>query len=395
MKANRTKIVEKDGLWGVSDAKGCHIIPCRYAAVKEVNGGYAVQNTDGLWGVCDEEGATLLPCQWKEVTVRFHNVVEVKDSHGLWGLADRTGKLVAPCRWTEMRYHGQLLFQVRDKAGKQGIMVTTGEMLTPCRWDAVAPVGDRYNCFALTDLAQGRVSVIDPNGRAVAEYEGIAVQYLYSDQYKIQSTEGLWGVVGRKGEMRVDCQWQDVEMFNGRIPYCQNRATRRYEPSPTMEVFCGYKVWDASGNTHLVDWGGNLLPETQWQDRRSEAIRCIDITDGQPADCFLFDDYRKVTFGDGLWGFEKSGEIRTECQWKDIEGFVWHKAEDTDFDNCVECHLVRVTDTDGKYGLIDLDGQIISPCQWNEIEWLYQPKSGKADLFRFTDDDAVRIIALQ
>ena len=62
MKVNRTKIVEKDGLWGVSDAKGSNIIPCLYAAVKEVNGGFAVQNTNGLWGVCDEEGATLLPC---------------------------------------------------------------------------------------------------------------------------------------------------------------------------------------------------------------------------------------------------------------------------------------------------------------------------------------------
>lgn len=259
-------------------------------------------DANGKWGYTNEDGEVVIPYRWKDADSFFEDLAFVQDFNDLYGFIDKTGQLVIPCQWKDTDAFSEGLAYVQDTSGKYGFIDKSGCVVIPCKWKD-----------------------------AHSFEKGLA---------KVQDDEDKWYYIDKKGKT----VWEDVG------PLKDGLARAR----------------DPQGKYGYIDKDRNVFIPCQWK-------MAYDFNEGLAAVMDSWDEYGYI---------DKTGKEVTPCRWKSApliftNGLAhvmdnqekWHiiNKRGTDVWSNVGplCEgLIRVRDSNGKFGYIDSNGEIVFPCEW-------------------------------
>lgn len=87
-------IVNKNSLYGLTDAEGTEIVPCSLASIQQCGAGFLRFKKDNSWGIMDYQGRTIIPTDRNYTNIDYNNSTRTFSFtvNGYKGTCDSTGK---------------------------------------------------------------------------------------------------------------------------------------------------------------------------------------------------------------------------------------------------------------------------------------------------------------
>lgn len=252
-------------------------------------------------------------------------ISEPKDTYtkisqgGKYGVVDENGKVIVPCIWNSIGSFVDGLAQVEDEAGLWGFVDKTGALVIPCRYERVDPFSE--------GLAAVDACYIDKTGACVL-------------------SDDSWSNVSsfHNGLALVEVWKEDEGFYFAYIDKTGAEVIKRpFDPPAEDNPSADATVDSESGRIRFGE------------DYYSDA-RIVELI-------FSEQVLVRVKGVNGLFGFmDRFGKIVIPCIWRDTGTF-----------SAEEEGLALVQNEFGRWGEINLSGQMKTPCQWDDedIEWIF------------------------
>jgi len=161
----------KGGKWGyVSNTTGKEVIPCKYDAVREFNGGLAVVNIGG-------------------------EKIMGSISRGKFGFVDKAGKEIIPLKY-DFAYDFSEGLAVVGLIDKCGFIDKTGSVVIPLKYDAAAPFSEGLAAVMLND----KWGFINKTGAVVISLKYDEIIEDFSDGVAMVALDGREIKINKKGK---------------------------------------------------------------------------------------------------------------------------------------------------------------------------------------------------
>lgn len=371
--------VRKDNKWGIIKTNGEVIAPCEYDEFPEFvhrnvykSSKLFIIQKNGLWGGIDDKGCIKIPFVWKEISDRspFKNLIKVKDTNDKWGVIDSIGRAVILPKWKKIDDNmSDGLVAVEDGNGKYGYINDVGSVVVQCKyWDAQS--FSEGLAYARDNEGRG---FINTNGEFVVREDdrwevnssyqfrnGIAIVYTWNKEtsecfYGCINTEGelviplVWDYIWRSADDRMwvrdkNDQWGVIDEKGNAVVPCQ------YKKDKDVDFFfqCSFSVFvDAHNRRGVFGEQGNLIvPFGDWKE--------INL----PWNDSIFGDFiNTISVQDktGKYGFY-------DINGRKITQFIWNN-KFLLFSKWTG--LASVQGENEKFGYIDLNGKLVIPCVYN------------------------------
>ncbi len=351
--------------WGFINQKGEEVIATQYNDVHHFNNGRAFIQKENLFyfGFIDENGKEIIPCKyrrvWDGIGVLFNHdfneeLVLVGNDEFKCGYIDKVGEVVVPLIYSSAHPFCEGLGAVR-KNGKWGFVDKLGNEVIHLIY---SDVYDFSEGFAAVKL-DGKWGFIDKTNKEV-------IPCIYNNVYSF--SEGLsavkighkWGFIDKFGERVIDCKYTDITLFQNGLAAVK------------MKMECGYK-WG------YVDMQGNFVIPCMYdlaESFHTNGLACVEINKkwgcinryGDIVVPLIYDDINiyETLFVVGLNG--KYGLLDINGQ--PIEDHSVYKELSKKYDQVFLADGEEKTYTfalNGKYGLTDKDGNVLIPA---EYDWM-------------------------
>ncbi len=233
-------------------------------------------------------------------------LTETVDANDRWGYANEDGDIVIPCQWKDADAFFENLAFVKDVNDRYGFIDKTGHIVIPCQWKDADEFEDG---LARVQDFSDKWYYIDKKGATVWEDVGPMKEGLA----RVCDSNGKYGYIDDKMHLFIPCQWKKAYDF------CEGLAA----------------VLDFSGKYGFIDKNGKTVIPCEWK-----------------SVFFAFKNgLTKVQDFEEEWKYiDKNGEI------------IWENV------GAISDGLIRICDTVGKYGYIDIDRNVVIPCQWDAAE---------------------------
>ena len=236
--------------------------------------------------------------------------------------------------------------------GKIGFMDYRGQVILEAQFDAVDTfydpnskrldhhAGEGYECGVMKDGKWGLIHNMTGSWITPCTWEAVSCF-----QYGLAKVKwaGRWGFINNGGRVVTYCQWDELEPFSsagavararrdGKVNYILPGGAVLFE-APSIFKELQFDAVDTFYDPNLLNWDYGEA----WRGRYPGA------------------GWEYGVLKDGKWGLINWKEMRwvTPCQWEAVSYF--------------KNDLARVK-RDGKWGFIDIEGNLVVPCQWDEIE---------------------------
>lgn len=232
-------LVEKDGLWGVTDGDGNMILEVQFETVRPFEDGTAAVCKDEKWGLVSDRGEILLEPMLRSEP-RFiggYAVAAVEDRSrpteefsgvdgeyaSSYGLIDRAGEIVIPMEYESMEMDdaGETLLVRQDELF--GYMDMTGEWIVEPKYNRAYPFVDGHAAVSIRNekVDQDNISdpfyyvwgVIDTAGKELIPLEYMAVEAGAGDLVIIPNRDYEYGYMNLSGEWVVKPKFTYAELF--------------------------------------------------------------------------------------------------------------------------------------------------------------------------------------
>ena len=173
------EILDKNGMYGISDVLGKQILPCAYSMImynKDIHGFKLFNN--GFQGVADSKGNIIIPCN------KYHYV-------------------------NAIRRKGMPLFFCVDYLGKYGLCDSIGNELIKPQFDEISPNANA-TATAQIGLVKG---VIDFKGNVVVPFEYSKISLLNDGMYEVQSLN-KHGICDNRGHIIIPPRYTAIKKIS-------------------------------------------------------------------------------------------------------------------------------------------------------------------------------------
>lgn len=252
--------VRQNNLWGLVDEQGKVVVPCYYYKIKQLESGLIKVKRNGKYGLLNHQAAQLIPCQYhiRQISDRLFRV----EKDGKYGLYNTDGVQVLPCEYDRIEKqwgNGQVGFSpaawmLVEKAGLFGIADTEGQLIVLPIYRKISTHRYAVTPEGVSDLLDISGNVIHNCGFRLTRHAGRNLEFVYGIQkdgkwgifndYLSQLTEYLWddikiyrceilvkqkekwGIIDIRGNLLMDCQWEDEDSAYWAYEREQSRAAR-------------------------------------------------------------------------------------------------------------------------------------------------------------------------
>jgi len=208
--------VMRNGKWGMASGDGSLVVPCIYDHVSTWSGGQMVVLQDGVISAVDSNGnrVALLREECYEFGNLATNRIALKLSDG-WHLA--TGSFaIAGTAFEDMGTMANAAIPAKQN-GKWGLLDGSGsEWIVPNEYDAIITdsLGRAYFRNAVFVRSGDEVKLI-VDGEFVGETYEEAKPFV--DSMAAVKKNGKWGFIDIRGNIRIECQFDDALSFSGHL----------------------------------------------------------------------------------------------------------------------------------------------------------------------------------
>ncbi len=368
------------------------VVPCKYDYIGPFSEGLAAVVLDKKCGYIDTTGKEVIPCIYGNYHFSYEYAMLPSFSEGMvavqlddkWGFVDATGKEIAPCKYDFVRKFSDGLAAVMLD-DKWGFINTTGEEIIPCQYDQQHYF---YDGLALVRLG-GKCGFIDVEGKEVTpiQYEDA---YSFSEGLAAVKLNGKWGFIDATGQEVIPAQYDDVYLHADQLEF--------YEDDSLLYrggFYGGLTAVMRGDKWGFIDTAGEMVVPYQYEsidgyrdgmwgvyDRQGHGFLRADGQEITPCQ-YYYVPYAAQTliwyyFGGGLaaverengkWGYVGiTGEV-VPCQYDFVS---------SDFSD----GFGRVQ-LNGKFGLVDINGQEIAPCQYDFVNGFFDGLAVLKDDYKF------------
>ncbi|HOY31245.1 MAG TPA: WG repeat-containing protein [Bacteroidales bacterium] len=206
------------GLYGMVDAFGSFVIPCRYGYISGFSEGLSAVNiggtfsrgrnevTGGCWGFIDKNNTIVISAVYENAGSFSEGLCPVRKK-GKWGYIDKDGNTVIPARFPVAFLFSSGLARI-IKSGKYGFIDRSGKIRISVQYDdasdfidgsAIVNMGRKTNKYAPEPGMCGKYGVINRYGHFIIppEFDGITREG--KKVFRVIKGNG-WGYYNTKGE---------------------------------------------------------------------------------------------------------------------------------------------------------------------------------------------------
>lgn len=216
--------------WGYILENGRTALDFKYEEALRFSGNYAVVKLDGVYTLIDKNG------YWNAVdkngleqvtSICGTRIVAVKD--GAYGIYTNTF-----VKLSQEDYENVLLssngMSFVQKGGKWALLDENLEQVTDYVFTDVAANSQGevfYRDYAVVADEQGYY-LIYPNGEACFDTRFADAKGIESGLVAVADSEGRWGYCNEKGEVVIDCQYEDAKSFSSKLGAVKYAGTWGY-----------------------------------------------------------------------------------------------------------------------------------------------------------------------
>ncbi|MBR5822891.1 MAG: WG repeat-containing protein [Paludibacteraceae bacterium] len=351
-KPGELRLVQDNNMWGYADDNGNIVIPGQFHIANEFHSrDYAVVMKDGYYGIINKNGETVIPFEYHNMLSSHlynDNYIIVHKYHKR-GVINLKNEILIPIEYDHIFQYGPNVFRV--KVGKKyGLINDKGEMVVPIIYDSIDRMG--YNSGIYRLKLDNKHGLFNINGKDT----GLIYDYIVrtSDKLIRVQIDGKWGFVNQN--------------FEEVIPAIYERA------------------WDFEDNFALVKEDGEWyflfymseedkieqkkkMKEYSWLYRLSNKV------------FHSFRNYYKISVEEQvnnrcLLGEHASHFVRTKKGDLYVHDYITARNESAlvpiEIDEVIHFDDNGYAEVrkDGKYGLINTDGEFVIPCMYDELRRL-------------------------
>lgn len=391
--------IKKNDLWGFIDLQNNLSIEPQFDEVFDFKNGFSVVNVSNHWGLIDKKGEWLVEPKFDEIKefsegVAPAKIFNPKERASKWGFIDEKAQFVIKPEFDGLENFIDGFAKAKSK-GKWGLVDKKGNWIVPPKYQEI-DILNYKNVYALVE-EDGLLGFIDRSGKVTVEpkYEcienfsdiGVArvkiknktgfVNYEGKENVPVQLTNiGVWyyssAVWGK-----INNKWGFVDTANGRWiiePIFEDKIETSGNPLFDVKINGKWGKIDTQGNwliNPLFD-SYKTLSERVFDDYYRGFMHCkmnhkegyYDVIANK---WILPPKYEDIDYvGNGLFLIKKenksalinaAGEIFTK-KWYDT---IWPSTKDGVF----------WIEEDGKYGVMDLEGNWLVPPTFDSFGFDY------------------------
>ncbi len=414
---NGVGIVECNGKWGMVNAKGEALLPCKYDGIEflkntgnkivrlyvqtpkygliDTLGQLAVDavydelgffkegrlavKRNGLWGFVNDEGLEVIPCRFREVSDFSEGLAAVKIGR-YWGFIDKQGEIVIDFKYVRVGNFKGGLTWVSTSEGS-GYINRQDQFVIPARFERAFD----FEGDVARVVTNGEYALIDRVGKYITKPRFTNIEPFNEHGLAIVSFGKKWlryGVINRQGNLITSQDFNEIQAYSeglavvklrdsygyidttGRlvIPCDYSKASGFYEGRAAVQRdgSCGYI--GKTGNSVVPFEYSKCLDYDSGKAVVYKGIRRAGLIDLQGNQIIEPSVDRLLTFREGR-GLVRDNEYRFYYITEQAGLYNGFYDEATEFQ-----HGVAVVQVNGKWGIINRKGIEIIPPKYDKIE---------------------------
>lgn len=351
-KPGELRLVKDNNMWGYADDEGNIVIPGQFHIANEFySRDYAVVMKDGYYGVINTKGETVIPFEYHNMLYcgLYNDNYLVVHKYLKKGVVNLENEVLIPIEYDSVFQYGPNVFRVK-LGHKYGLINTKGEVIVPIIYDSIVRMG--YNSGIYRLKLDSKYALYNIKGKET----GMVYNYAVSSGDKLIRVQfnGKWGFVNQN--------------FEEVIPIIYERA------------------WDFEDNFALVKEDGEwyflfYMSEEEMQERKKEMKEHSWLYKLTNKIFNSFNNYTKIPVKEqisnrSLLGEHLSHFVRTKKGDLYVHDYITARNEsalvpiETDEVTHFDDNGYAEVRKDGKYGLINADGEFVIPCIYDEFRRL-------------------------
>jgi len=348
-KPGELRLVQDNNMWGYADDEGNVVIPGQFHIACEFNSrDYAIVMKDGYYGVINKKGETIVPFEYHNMLYcgLYDNNYIIVHKYLKRGVINLKNEIVIPIKYDHIFQYGPNIFRVKVSK-KYGLINDKGETVVPIIYDSIDRMGYNNGIYRLR--LDNKYGLFNINGKDT----GLIYDYIVRTGDKLirVQLDNKWGFLNQN--------------FEEVIPAIYERA------------------WDFEDNFALVKEYGEwyflfYMNEDEMQERKKEMKEHSWLYKLTNKIFNSFNNYAKISVKEqvnnrSLLGEHSSHFVRTKKDALYIDDYISTRKESalipievdevTYFDDDGYAEVRK----DGKYGLINADGDFVIPCIYDEL----------------------------
>jgi hypothetical protein len=233
-------LIEVDGKYGYTDARGNIVIPAQYDLAYEffeglaaVNRGYQRREKlifglssqggdesngeihDSRWGFIDYSGREVIPLVYDEVVSSFENGLAQVRFRFYYGFIDRLGNEVVPVEYERIDLLGETLLIVQRNEN-WGLINYKGEEIIPFEYQKLNNAYNRYeevtNKYLIAQKG-GLFGIIDLAGTVLLPFRYKEIYGFSEGRAAVQSLNRKWGYIDESIQEAISCKYDYAGQF--------------------------------------------------------------------------------------------------------------------------------------------------------------------------------------
>lgn len=346
------RLVQDNNMWGYADDEGNVVIPGQFHIAYEFNSrDYAVVMKDGYYGVINKKGETIVPFEYHNMLYcgLYDNNYIIVHKYLKRGVINLKNEIVIPIKYDHIFQYGPNIFRVKVSK-KYGLVNDKGETVVPIIYDSIDRMGYNNGIYRLR--LDNKYGLFNINGKDT----GLIYDYIVRTGDKLirVQLDDKWGFLNRN--------------FEEAIPAIYERA------------------WDFEDNFALVKEDGEwyylfYMSEEERQKQKEEMKEHSWLYKLSNKIFNSFRNYDKISVKEqinnrSLLGEHSSHFVRSKNGALYVDDYIATRKESArvpiEIDNVEYFDEDGYTEVrkDGKYGLINADGEFVIPCMYDELRRL-------------------------
>ena len=351
-KPGELRLVKDNNMWRYADDEGNVVIPVQFHIAYEFNSrDYAVVMKDGYYGIINKKGETIVPFEYHNMLYcgLYDDNYIIVHKYLKRGVINLKNEIVIPIKYDHIFQYGPNIFRV--KVGKKyGLVNDKDETVVPIIYDSIDRMG--YNSGIYRLRLDNKYGLFNINGKDT----GLIYDYIVCTGDKLirVQLDDTWGFINQN--------------FEEVIPIIYERAWD-FEDSFALEM--------EDGEWYFLFY----MSEEEKQEQKEEMKEHSWLYKLTNKIFNTFNNYVKIPVKEqisnrSLLGEHMSHFVRTKKGDLYIHDYITARNEsalvpiEIDEVSYFDDNGYAEVRKDGKYGLINADGEFVIPCIYDELRRL-------------------------
>ncbi len=340
--------IEKDGLYGYTNAKGKVMIPYSYEDAGFFKNGIAVVQKNEKFGAINKRNQVIIPFHY-ETIYDFDQDIAIAGDTIFYGLISKNGEKIVPFNYIEIKKISPVVYVFQDSLGYGFYNVKGIQLKKEIYEDVTELPGGLFKC-----KVNSKIGILNVKLNEIVPIQFDDVEK-FDDTLFIVKQSGKYGVYNANKGILVQPNYERLKILDAskgimqikkskEILICKFNGVRQItfsmEYSPELFDLISFhqnmSVFSQKGKFGIIDVNGKILLKPQYQEMgRTNFLTPIKLNN--------------------QWGFLNQTTVKV------------NPIYDAYYTPNKSAYIVE---KNGKQGLIDYNGKEIIALQYNSVKWL-------------------------